>query len=154
MTTQALERKLRPYEDPVQGELLKWLYLHLPPRPITSRATHATYAQAVSVLLQEIEMERVSSNDRRLIKAYLSAIVPFVEEYEKRSFRLKRTSPEDMLRFLMEQNHLSQYDLARELGGQPVVSDVLRGERKLTREHIERLSRRFGLSPAAFYSAP
>ena len=153
MTTQALEKKLRPYMEPVQGDFLRWLYLHLPPRPITRRKSHAAYTQAVSLLLHELEMGRVSPGDRRSIEGYLNAIVPFVEEYEKRRFRLKRITPEDMLRFLMEQNHLSQYDLAGELGGQPVVSHILRGERKLTREHIERLSRRFGLSPAAFYSA-
>jgi len=73
-------------------------------------------------------------------------------KFEERSFHLKRTTPEDMLRFLMEQNQLSQYDLARELGGQPVVSALLAGKRKLTREHIERLARRFGLGPDAFYS--
>ncbi|HVA66347.1 MAG TPA: hypothetical protein VNK24_05420 [Elusimicrobiota bacterium] len=38
-------------------------------------------------------------------------------------------------------------------GGQPVVPDVLRGKRRLTRKHIERLSRRFRVSPAAFYPA-
>jgi HTH-type transcriptional regulator / antitoxin HigA len=47
---------------------------------------------------------------------------------------------------------LSQYDLAKELGGQPVVSQILRGKRRLTREHIERLSKRFGVTPATFYA--
>ncbi|MFH1725900.1 MAG: hypothetical protein ABII00_14925 [Elusimicrobiota bacterium] len=44
--------------------------------------------------------------------------------------------------------------MAKELGGQPVVSDVLRGRRKLTRDHIERLGRRFHVSPATFYPNP
>ncbi|MCZ7627215.1 MAG: hypothetical protein C3F12_00295 [Candidatus Methylomirabilota bacterium] len=51
----------------------------------------------------------------------------------------------------MGQHELSQYDLAKELGGQSVVSQILRGKRRLTREHIERLSKRFRVSPATFY---
>lgn len=151
MTVQTLERKLKPFEKPVEGELLRWLYLHLPPRPVTSRRSHAAYSTAISILMQELEGESVSSRDRSSIESYLQAVAPFVEEYERKEFRLKRISPETMLQFLMEQNNLSQYDIASELGGQPVVSDVLRGKRRLTREHIERLGARFHVSPAAFY---
>ena len=60
-------------------------------------------------------------------------------------------NPEEMLGFLMEQNALSQYDIASEVGGQPVVSDILHGKRKLTRDHIERLAKRFGVRPATFF---
>ena len=51
----------------------------------------------------------------------------------------------------MEQHDLSQYDLAKDVGGQSVVSQILSGKRKLTRDHIERLSKRFGVTPATFY---
>jgi len=51
----------------------------------------------------------------------------------------------------MEQHDLSQYDLAKDVGGQSVVSQILNGKRKLTRDHIERLSKRFGVTPATFY---
>ncbi|MBI5243525.1 MAG: hypothetical protein HY922_07550 [Elusimicrobia bacterium] len=41
--------------------------------------------------------------------------------------------------------------MAKDLGGQPAVSYVLNGKRKLAREQIARLSRRFGVSEASFY---
>ncbi|MBI5242129.1 MAG: helix-turn-helix domain-containing protein [Elusimicrobia bacterium] len=154
MTTRTLERKLRPLGKPVQWALLKWLYLRLPPRPILNKKTHAAYSRALSILMRALEESGISTDDRRSIEAYLEAAAPFIEEYEKKEFPLGQTSPEDMLRFLMEQNNLSQYDLASDLGGQPVVSDILHGKRHLTREHIERLSLRFHVSPAAFYPAP
>ena len=81
---------------------------------------------------------------------YLSAVIPFIEQYEKKEFPIGPATPEEVLGFLMEQHDLSQYDLAKELGGQPVVSQILRGKRRLTREHIERLSKRFGVTPATF----
>ena len=34
MTIATLEKKLKPLEAPVDNELLRWLYLHLPPQPI------------------------------------------------------------------------------------------------------------------------
>jgi HTH-type transcriptional regulator/antitoxin HigA len=75
------------------------------------------------------------------------------QQYEKREFPVGSATPEEVLRFFMGEQELSQYDLAKELGGQPVVSDILRGKRRLSREHIERLSKRFGVAPATFYPA-
>jgi HTH-type transcriptional regulator / antitoxin HigA len=56
-----------------------------------------------------------------------------------------------VLRFLIEQHGLRQRDLARELGGESVVSEMLSGKRKLNAVHIEQLSKRFHVSPAVFF---
>jgi HTH-type transcriptional regulator/antitoxin HigA len=149
MTVATLEKKLKPLEAPVENELLRWLYLHLPPRPIKTRKMHRAYSEAIRILMRG--SEDLDAADRTAVGQYLSAIVPFIEQYEKRARPMGPASPEEVLEFLMEQNDLSQYDLAKELGGQPVVSQILKGKRKLTREHIERLSKRFGVTPATFY---
>jgi HTH-type transcriptional regulator/antitoxin HigA len=149
MTVATLEKKLKPLEAPVENELLRWLYLHLPPRPIKTRKMHRAYSEATRILMRG--SEDLDAADRTAVGQYLSAIVPFIEQYEKRARPMGPASPEEVLEFLMEQNDLSQYDLAKELGGQPVVSQILKGKRKLTREHIERLSKRFGVTPATFY---
>lgn len=151
MTLRALEKKLKPLEEPLQITGLKWLYLHFPPQPLRTAKMHRSYSHAASLLLQELERSFLGAESRTVITRFLEAILPFIEAYEKKHSPIPAASPEDMLRFLMEQQDLSQYDLANDLGGQPVVSDVLRGKRKLTREHIERLSRRFHTPPAAFY---
>ena len=52
---------------------------------------------------------------------------------------------------LMEANNLKQKDLEPLLGSESVVSEVLRGKRELNKHHIERLSKRFGVSPAVFF---
>ena len=150
MTAETLERKLRPLELSFDSELLRWLYLHLPPRPIKNKKMHQGYAEATRILMRE--REKLDPASREAVAQYLSAVIPFVESYEKAAFPLPSATPEDLLAFLMDQNNLSQYDLADDLGGQPVVSEILHGKRKLTREHIERLSKRFGVSPGTFYS--
>jgi HTH-type transcriptional regulator/antitoxin HigA len=149
MTIAALEKKLKPWEAPVENELLRWLYLHLPLRPIKSRKMHRGYSEAIRILLRE--SASLNANDLAAVGQYLSAVIPFVERDEKEQFPIGRATPEEVLKFRMEQHDLSQYDLAKDLGGQPVVSEVLRGKRKLTREHIERLSKRLGVTPATFY---
>ena len=152
MSVQTLERKLKAIEEPVENGLLRWLYLHLPLQPITSKEMHNTYAKAMSILLNELELEGLQGDEKAAAVRYMRCLAPFLEEFERRRFKVGAASPEEMLGFLMEQHQLTQYDLAKELGGQPVVSDVLHGKRRLTREHIERLSKRFHVSPATFYS--
>lgn len=55
-----------------------------------------------------------------------------------------------VLRLLMDQHGLTGSDLP-ELGSKSLVSKILKGERSLTRRHIEALSRRFGVSPTLFF---
>jgi HTH-type transcriptional regulator/antitoxin HigA len=148
MTIATLERRLKPLVSPVENELLRWLYLQLPPRPIKSRKMHRGYSEAVRILMRE--SGSLEADNRAAVGQYLNAVIPFIEQYEKKEFPIGPATPEEMLGFLMEQHDLSQYDLAKELGGQP---QVLRRKRKLTREHIERLSKRFRITPATFYPA-
>ena len=144
MTIAMLEKKLKPLAAPVDNELLRWLYLHLPPQPIKSRKMHHGYSEAIRILMRE--SASLDAASRTAVGQYLSAVIPFIEQFEKREFPIGPATPEEVLRFLIE-----QHDLAKELGGQPVVSQILRGKRKLTREHIERLSKRFGVTAATFY---
>ncbi len=74
-----------------------------------------------------------------------------VERYEQEHYPVPAADPPDVLRFLLEQSGLSQRDIASELGSESTVSLVLSGKRQLNRLHIERLSRRFNLSPAVFF---
>jgi HTH-type transcriptional regulator/antitoxin HigA len=74
-----------------------------------------------------------------------------VERYELDRYPMPAAEPADVLRFLLEQNGLSQRDIASELGSESTVSLVLSGKRQLNRDHIARLSRRFNVSPAVFF---
>jgi HTH-type transcriptional regulator/antitoxin HigA len=75
-----------------------------------------------------------------------------IERYEAERYPVPDADPVDVLRFLLEQNGLSQRDIATELGSESTVSLVLSGKRRLNRDHIARLSRRFHVSPAVFFS--
>jgi len=76
-----------------------------------------------------------------------------IERYEEEHYALPDASPNAVLRFLIAQHGLKQRDLAADLGGESVVSEVLAGKRKLNAAHIEQLSKRFNVSPAVFFPA-
>jgi HTH-type transcriptional regulator/antitoxin HigA len=76
-----------------------------------------------------------------------------IERYEEEHYSLPKSSPADVLRFLLSQHGLKQRDIAADLGGESVVSEVLSGKRKLNATHIELLSKRFHVSPAVFFPA-
>ncbi len=56
-----------------------------------------------------------------------------------------------VLRTLMDQYQLKAEDLKVEIGSKSLVSMILSGSRKLTRDHIQSLSDRFKLEPSVFF---
>ncbi len=99
-------------------------------------------------LLEKLTSRRsVTQAQRKLIEL----LTVLIEDYESREHPVPEAAPRDVLRHLMEAHRLRQKDLVDVFGTESIVSEVLRGKRELTKEHIRRLSRRFGVSPAAFF---
>lgn len=74
-----------------------------------------------------------------------------IEQYEEENYQLKAATPVDVLIELMDANNLKQKDLVGVFGAESTVSAVINGKRDMTREHIKRLSIRFGVSPEVFF---
>lgn len=55
------------------------------------------------------------------------------------------------LRLLMDQHGLTGADFENEIGKRSYVSQILSGDKKLTRQHIEKLAERFSIPPALFF---
>jgi HTH-type transcriptional regulator/antitoxin HigA len=64
---------------------------------------------------------------------------------------LKPATGIEALEELMEANGLRQKDLVSIFGTPSIISEVLNGKRRLTTEHIRKLSRRFHVSPELFF---
>ena len=84
-------------------------------------------------------------------KEFAELLTVLIEAYEEEHYPIRTASPVEVLVELMEVNGLKQKDLAPLLGSESVVSQVLRGKRELNQHHIERLSKRFRVSPAVFF---
>ncbi len=81
---------------------------------------------------------------------YLRALTDLVYVYEQAHVTWPSVTGVNVLRHLMEENGLSQADLAPLFGGRSVISDVLAGKRRLNLTHITRLAERFGLPTSVF----
>ena len=114
------------------------------PRVITSDAQNERY---ISVLLEFEKKHRLSAKEREFAKL----LTVLIEAYENKYYPIRGASPVEVLAHLMEANNLKQKDLAPLFGSESLVSKVLRGERELKKRDIERLSKRFGVSPAVFF---
>jgi HTH-type transcriptional regulator/antitoxin HigA len=82
---------------------------------------------------------------------YAQVLMTLIEAYEEEHHPVPDASPLEVLRALMDANDLRQKDLAPIFGSESIVSEVLHRKRELNKSHIEKLSKRFHVSPAVFF---
>jgi HTH-type transcriptional regulator/antitoxin HigA len=114
------------------------------PTLITSERQHAEY---LAVLDRLASKENPTGEEEK----YAEVLMTLVEAYEEEHYSVPDSSPVAVLRALMEANNLRQKDLASIFGSESIVSEVLHKKRALNKGHIEKLSKRFHVSPAVFF---
>ena len=105
--------------------------------------------QHYTALLEELDRKgsKLTSAEQRLAEL----LTLLIEDFEERHYALKPATPIAVLEELMAANELKQKDLLDIFGTPSIVSEVMSGKRKLTTEHIRRLSRRFQVSADLFF---
>jgi HTH-type transcriptional regulator/antitoxin HigA len=73
-----------------------------------------------------------------------------VERYEQQQHSISAADPASVVRFLMEQQNLTQRELIPQFGSESAVSMFLSGQRNLTIEQVRKLSARFKLPADVF----
>jgi HTH-type transcriptional regulator/antitoxin HigA len=82
----------------------------------------------------------------------LEIITDRIEKYENEHYHFSDyVSPEDMMKHLMEKHGHSQSDMI-DVAARPTINAILNGKRRLTRNMIERLIKKFHVSGDFFYS--
>lgn len=114
------------------------------PTQITSDRQHAEY---LSVLDKLANKENPTSEEEK----YAAVLMTLIEVYEEEHHSITDASPLEVLRALMDANDLRQKDLVPIFGSESIVSEVLHKKRALNKMHIEKLSKRFNVSPAVFF---
>ncbi len=114
------------------------------PTPIASERQHEEY---LSVLDKLANKSHPTSEEEK----YAEVLITLVEAYEKEHHSIPDASPLEVLRTLMDANNLRQKDLVPIFGSESIVSEVLHRKRGLNKTHIEKLSKRFHVSPAVFF---
>lgn len=125
------------------GEYLRLLGRTLP-RVIRSEAENERYLEVLAQL--DARSDNLTQAERELA----DLLTLLIEDFEEKCYALKSASPLEVLHELMRANGLKQKDLLDVFGTPSIVSEVLKGKRGLTTEHIPKLSQRFHVSPELF----
>ena len=114
------------------------------PAPITSERQHVEY---LAVLDKLASQDNPTSEEEK----YAEVLLALIESYEEKHHSIPDASPVEVLRALMDANDLRQKDLTPIFGSESIVSEVLHKKRGLNKTHIQKLSKRFRISPAVFF---
>lgn len=113
------------------------------PRVIHNGAELEAYT---NVLFQLTALETPSRSEVEAIEL----LTLLVEHYEREHYSIPAADPASVVRFLIEQQNLTQRDLIPEFGTESAVSMFLSGQRNLTLEQVRKLSARFKLPADIF----
>lgn len=115
--------------------------------PLHTISSERDYDKAVTKLNQLLDAG--AANEKHPLADLVNTLGALISEYENAHYPAQDVSPLVMLRFLMDQNHLTQTNLP-EIGTQGVVSEILSGKRELNVRQIKALGERFHVPPSVF----
>ncbi len=81
---------------------------------------------------------------------YLSALAELVHSYEHEHYPSEKVPPVEILKYLMEVNSLKQADLAHLFSSKSNLSEILSGQRQISKGQARRLADYFKMSISAF----
>jgi len=114
------------------------------PHVIHTEDENKRYTAALEKLLAKPDR---TAEESRMVEL----LTLLIEDFEEKQYSLPPATPRDIVRHLVESNGLRQVDLIDIFGAESTVSEVLAGKRDFAKSHIERLSRRFHVSPELFF---
>ena len=112
------------------------------PRVIKTKAEHQR-------LLGEIEKLMTQPHLTREEREVYELLMALTGDYESKAFPRKRSTPAELIHFLLEQNGQPQKALAG-IFGEAHVSEVLHGKRKISVSQAVKLGKHFNVNPTAF----
>lgn len=114
---------------------------------VTSVRTKDDYAQARATI--DALLDEVGDDANHPLADVLDFFADQVKAYEDDNFQIPVAPPNEVLRFLMDQHNLQQEDL-QDCAPQSRISDILRGERSISKEVAKRLAHRFHVHADVF----
>jgi HTH-type transcriptional regulator / antitoxin HigA len=113
----------------------------------TDIRTASDYKRANAVMTQLLD--EVGEDEKHPLAEVLDYLSNQVETYEADHVKIPDAPPRDVLRFLMEQQGLSQSDPA-DCAPQSRISEILNGRREISKDLAKALAKRFGVGVGVF----
>ena len=115
--------------------------------PLRVIRSEQEYDRAIEVLNELLDT--VGDDETHPLYELLDTLSTLIQKYEESHYPSPVTVGSNVLRFLMEEQELAPSDLP-EIGDVQAVDELLTGKRELSVGDVQRLARRFGVSPATF----
>ena len=116
------------------------------PSVIETEAEHGRVLDIINGLMSKDD-NALSPEEERL----LNLLANLVEQYEQRLYApLKSSTPQEILRFLVQENGLRQKDLLDVFGSGGIASEVINGKRAISKAQAKKLAERFSVSVELF----
>jgi HTH-type transcriptional regulator / antitoxin HigA len=116
--------------------------------PLKPLHTDGDLKRAQAMLNTLLDIEELNQDQQD----YLHVLGTLIHEYEAQHHPIESVPPAQLLAFLIESKGVSHKTVARAVGmTEAGISHLLPGRRRFGRDHIERLSKYFNISPAAFF---
>src|ERR1700693_300772 len=112
------------------------------PRVIKTKAEHERALGEIEKLMSKPSLTREEREVYELL-------MQLTNDYESNAFPRKRSTPIELIQFLLEQNGQPQKALAR-IFGETHVSEVLHGKRNISIPQAVKLGKHFNVDPRMF----
>ena len=116
-----------------------------------------------AVISSEEELDRLTAEVDRLLskgikenslspeeEKLLDLLAVLIESYEDEHYPMPEASPNDVLKFLMEDRELKQKDLVHIFGSTGITSEVVNGKRSISKAQAKKLAEFFKVSVELF----
>ena len=129
---------MTPAVDPEYRRLLE----EVQPRVPRNKDENQRLLAAAERLMKKGEANLTPAED-----SLLDTLFALIQEYERGKYARTKSTPAEMLTFLMEENNLSPADLPLPASR---VSEIISGKREASKEQAKTLGEFFRVSPALF----
>ena len=92
------------------------------------------------------ERERLSPEESELAEL----LTVLIDQYEERRYPIRKASPRQTLKHLMEARNLTQKDLWKLFGSKGITSEVFHGKRSISKAHARKLAEFFRVNVELF----
>jgi HTH-type transcriptional regulator/antitoxin HigA len=108
--------------------------------------TDRELARLTDELLRLDEREDLAPEEQQLAEL----LTVLIHEYEERRYPIRKTSPRQTLRHLMEARSLAQKDLWKLFGSKGITSEVFHGKRAISKAQAKKLAAFFHVTADLF----
>jgi HTH-type transcriptional regulator / antitoxin HigA len=129
----------------IENKIYADLVVKVLPTAIQSEEEYEIMLENINELMSKGETE-LSSEEVRL----LETLAILVEAYEDEHYPIPDLPPNEVLKYLMEENGLKQSDLLHIFGSSGIASEVVNGKRAISKAQAKKLAEHFKVSVELF----